>query len=992
MEFGVLGPLQVNGGDVVLPPKQRVLLAALLLRANRVVPVDVLVDAVWGDTPPASARTTLQGYVKHLRHNADIRVGERVVTRSPGYLIRVEAGELDRDRFTGLCDRARAAMAGDDWPGAAGLFADALALWRGEPLADVPSVLLQQTELPRLAELRMSAVESRVDAELRLGQHGELIAELRQLVGAEPLRERLHGQLMVALYRCGRQAEALEAFCLIDRRLRDELGISPGPELRELHQRILTSDPALTSDLLPRLNKPPEHADTPSDHLPADGRADAGFPPAPAQLPADTADFTGRAEQVRLLCDLLAASPDAERPGAVVISAVAGMGGIGKTALAVHVAHRLRERFGDGQLYVHLRGVSSPLRSSEVLARFLRDLGEADEAIPAEQEERAARYRSLLADRSMLVVLDDARDAAQVRPLLPGGSGCAVLVTSRGVLAGLAGAAQLSLDTLDEDEARDLFTAIVGAPRAAAEPEATATVLARCAGLPLAVRIAGARLASRPTWSTAHLAARLADERDRLAELAVDDLAVRASFAVSYDALRTARARDREGGAHPARVFRLLGLAGMIDLGLPAIAALAGQTEPQVAAALETLADAHLLQSQSPTPDRYRMHDLVRSFAADLAAHTDSAQEQDDALIRMLRWYGQQAALAARALVNRLPASPLFQCDPLEVMASPAQAIDWFETEFANLAAAVRHAADRGWHDIAAQIAAAMWAFFDRSAYWDAWHDITETGLASARHLSDHAVLSWLLNSLGQACNRQCRFTEALPVLTEALEIRRQAGDKTGEASVLNSLGFVFRGQGRLEEGLDYHKSALAVQSTVGESRSVAVSLHNVGVALQDLKRYAEALDYLARALAVSQEIGERYGEALTENSLGEVCLALHRFEESAGHFRRSWAAAKRTSRGNLAEADPLYGLGTALAALGRCDEASDAWHAALPILDRCGDPRAAEVRARLTSRLRRAVPARPGPRRRSTGTLATRTAPGCLDRVRSPGRPASAR
>ena len=948
VEFGVLGPLRVNGGDGVLPAKQRVLLAVLLLRANRVVPVDVLIDALWDDAPPSSARTTLQGYVKQLRQNTSIRVRDRLITRPPGYLIRLDAGELDLDRFTGLCDRARAAMAGDDWPGAAGLFAEALALWRGEPLADVPSAVLWRTEVPRLAELRMRAVESRVDAELRLGRHGELVAELRRLVGAEPLRERLHEQLMLALFRCGRQAEALEAFRGIDRRLRDELGISPGPELRELHQRILAADPSLAGGLLSSLDVPP------------------------AQLPADTADFTGRAEQVRLLCDLLGASPGAERPGAVVISAVAGMGGIGKTALAVHVAHRLRERFGDGQLYVHLEGATNPLRPSEVLARFLRDLGESDEAIPAGQEERAARYRSLLADRRMLVVLDDARDAAQVRPLLPGGSGSAVLVTSRGVLAGLAGAAQLSLGSLDEDEARDLFAAIVGAPRAAAEPEATAAVLAWCAGLPLAVRIAGARLASRSAWSVAHLAARLADERNRLAELAVGDLAVRASFAVSYDALRTALPGDREGGAHPARVFRLLGLAGMVVLSLPAIAALAGQPERDVAAALETLIDAHLLES--PAPDRYRMHDLVRGYAAGLAEHTDSARERDEALGRMLRWYGEQAARAGRALVDRLPASPLFPGDVSTVMASPAQAIDWFETELANLAAAVRRAADQGWHDIAAQIAAAMWAFFDRSPYWDAWHDITETGVASARDLSDDAVLSWLLNSLGQACNKQNRFTEALPVLTEALEIRRRAGDKTGEASVLNSLGSIFGAQGRLEEGLAYHQSALAVQSTVSEPRQVAVSLHNVGVALQDLKRYAEALDYLARALALSQEVGERFGEALTENSLGEVCFALDRFEESAGHFRRSWLAAHDTAPGTSTQADPMYGLGAALTALGRHDEAADAWRAVLPILDRCGDPRAAEVRARLALLARSAWrsgvppecgPARAAPRRR---------------------------
>jgi DNA-binding SARP family transcriptional activator len=600
VEFGVLGPLQVDGGNAPLAGKQRVVLATLLLRANRVVPVDALIDAVWDDAPPASARTTLQGHVKRLRQDADVQVAGRVVTRPPGYLITVADGELDLDRFTGLCDRARPLADQGDWRGASGLFGEALALWRGEPLADVPSAVLERSEAPRLAELRMRAVESRVEMDLRLGRHAGLVAELRRLVSAEPLREGLHGQLMLALYRCGRQAEALQVFRAIDRRLRGELGIAPGPELSRLHQRILTADPSLAEGVTPVVGQVAADAVT----LTADPAAVAP-PVVPAQLPADTVDFTGRDEQVAMLCGLLATPPDRARPGAVVISAVAGMGGIGKTALAVHAAHRLRYRFPDGQLYVSLRGATSPLPPSEVVARFLRDLGDRDAAIPAGEEERAARYRSVLAGRKVLVVLDDARDAAQVRPLLPGSAGCAVIVTSRNMLPDLPGAAPLGLGVLGPDEALALFSAIIGAARAAAEPDATARVLACCAGLPLAIRVAGGRLASRPAWTVAQLAARLADKRDRLAELAVGDLAVRASFAVSYAALTSGGAPDavRAGppGADPARLFRLLGLPDMAELPLPAIAALAGQPAAPVAVALETLTTRACSSRRPPT-------------------------------------------------------------------------------------------------------------------------------------------------------------------------------------------------------------------------------------------------------------------------------------------------------------------------------------------------------------------------------------------------------
>jgi tetratricopeptide (TPR) repeat protein len=771
-------------------------------------------------------------------------------------------------------------------------------------------------------------VEARIDADLQLGRSAETITELSALTAAHPLRERFHAQLMLACYRTGRQADALAAYRRARGVLSAELGIEPGPELRQLHQRILDGGPALEA----------------TSRVPGIAGAAAGPPAAdaPEQLPPDSADFTGRDAQIRLLYGLLATDPDEGRPGAVVISAVAGMGGVGKTALAVHVGHQLRGRFPDGQLFASLQGSSSPLRPADVLAGFLRDLGVPDAAISAAQAERAARFRTLLAARRMLIVLDDARDAAQVRPLLPGTAGCAVIVTSRNTLPGLAGAALLGLDVLDADEARGLFNAIVGPQRAAAEPDATASVLACCAGLPLAVRIAASRLASRPGWSIAHLAGKLADEKGRLTELTAGDLAVRASFAVSYDTLPRA-------GCDPARVFRLLGLPTASVLSLPAIAALSGQPASEVAAALERLTDAHLLES--PAPDRFRLHDLLRTYAAEPAEYTDSEEEREAAIHRMLRWYGEHTVTAARVLAptGRLPASALFQVATLEAMTGPAQALDWYQSELANLTGAVRQAADMGMHDLAAQIAAAMWDFFRRSPHAQDWLVTSEIGVSSARHLGDNAVLSWLLNSVGQVHSREERFDDARRCFTEALDIRRRTGDQTGEAMVLNSLAIDLLYQERLEEALTHLRSALAIHAVPGDQDHAGMILNNIGHILLRLKRHDEALDHLRQALVIRHQSGDRYGEGNTESALGDVFHDLGRLEDAVEHYRLALAAHQDTARENPDHADVLCSLGSALDSLGRVDEARDAWRAAIPILDRISDPRAAELRSRLS-------------------------------------------
>ena len=434
MRFTVLGTLRATGGDatVVLPPKERIMLATLLLSAGQVVSVPALATAIWDDNPPSSARNTIQGLVKRLRQTLGPESG-RIVTRAPGYLIEVRPGELDLRDFYGLRERAREAAAADAWGPAAKLLREALTLWDGEPLCDVPSAYLQRTEVPRLAELRHDALLARIDADLRLGRHGAVTAELRGLVARYPFRERSWEQLMLALYRDGRQGDALAAYQQARQTLRSELGIDPGPRLQELHNQVLAGDPALAG------------GDT------AAARPGPVQRQRPRQLPAGLSDFTGRAEETRRLRDLLA-SPGGDRPGAVAIASISGPGGIGKTTLAVHVAHQVADWFPDGQLFVALGGATSPAAAADVLARLLRDLGVPEGDIPAAADERAARYRTAIADKKMLIVLDDAHGSAQVRPLLPGTGGSAVLITSRSAMAGIAGSAFTGLERAQPGE------------------------------------------------------------------------------------------------------------------------------------------------------------------------------------------------------------------------------------------------------------------------------------------------------------------------------------------------------------------------------------------------------------------------------------------------------------------------------------------------------------------------------------------------------------
>jgi DNA-binding SARP family transcriptional activator len=592
VEFRVLGPLEFLPADrpVVLGgPKDRILLAVLLLQANLVVPVQRLIDALWDD-PPVSARKNVQTHVWGLRRLFAARLGdERIESTAAGYRLRVAEGELDLDRFDRLAAEGQRALAGGDPALAAQLLQEALALWRGAPLLDVPLPVGYQGQLVSLEERRLAATEDRVEAALRLGRDGALVGELRELVSQNPLRERLHAQLMLALYRAGRQADALAAYTAARRVLREELGIEPGPALQSMQQDVLRRAPAL--ELAPATSTFPIN-----------------------QLPPDIADFTGRRVEADRLAALLrdgGAEPAAPAVRtAVTVAVIAGPAGVGKTALGVHVGHLVAEDFPDGILYVNLRGAEEArLAPHEALGAFLRALGVPSDRVPHSVHEQSALFRSLTAGKRHLIVLDNAFDEAQVRPLIPGSVGCAVLVTSRGRLPGLAGAETVVLEVFSARESGTLLSRMLGAQRVHTEPGPADEVARLCGGLPLALRIAGARLAARPAWSIADLVRRLGDERERLAELAVGDLELRAAFESSY---RTLAAEEQA-------MFRALGGVGSDRFDAETAAGLAGTDRRRAERSLDRLADAQLIQ-MTDSAEHYRLHDLVALFARSQAA------------------------------------------------------------------------------------------------------------------------------------------------------------------------------------------------------------------------------------------------------------------------------------------------------------------------------------------------------------------------------------
>jgi DNA-binding SARP family transcriptional activator len=950
----ILGPLEAwtgQGWTAVRAPKWRALLATLVLTPGRLVATDQLIDDLWGESPPAKASNLVSVYVHHLRKLIGDTGGQVLVTRAPGYQIVLAPGDLDADRFGRLYADGRAALTAGDNEQAADLLAAALAEWRGRALADVPPTPLVSAEADRLEWARLQALELRIEADLRCGRHAEVTPELRRLLADHPLREALWALLMRALSGAGRQAEALEAYGAAREVIADELGVDPGTELQQLYQQILNAD-----------------AMSPAAGGQATGAGAAPVAAAgpPAQLPADIADFTGRADEVAEVSRLLtgesptgagpertgstgpgaAAESLAGSPGAVPVVLVAGSGGLGKTALAVHAAHLLAGRFSDGQLYANLLGSTEPLAPAEVLARFLRDLGTDAARIAVGDEERAAQFRTWLAGKRVLIVLDDARDAAQVRLLLPGSASCAVLITARRVMPELVGSGLLDLNVLPPAEARALFGRVTGEARASAEPEATTSVLAACAGLPLAIRIAGARLAGRGGWTVRVLADRLSDERHRLDELRAGNLAVRASFEVSFASLPAAVGT---AAIDSARTFRLLGLWTGPSIARPAAAALAGHPGPDVAEALEVLVDAHLLET--PEPDVYRFHELLRVYAADLARAQESEQDRLAAVNRLLTWY-LHAVEGAAAVISpqhkRVPLGPAPQQLELPAFRTLEEALQWCEAERAGLVAATRLAAEWGLPEFAWKLAAAAMSFFYRRSHWADWVTTHQVGLAGARQAGDWVAEAWMLNNLGMAYGVQ-RMPGSVTCFEQAVTLYRELGDLEGEGRAATNLANANFELGRFEEALAMGEQALAVQRRAGQRYGEGIALGNIGGACQHLGRFDQAIAHLEDALVIFRELGERDAEASSLGDLGDAYLGLDRISDAVACYEQS-LAIQRDITDLHGQAETLQRLSQARLQAGAPDDARELLLEALRLFVQLGDnAQAAKLRASLT-------------------------------------------
>ena len=666
-----------------------------------------------------------------------------------------------------------------------------------------------------------------------------------------------------------------------------------------------------------------------------------------AQLPASTSDFTGRCAQIQDLCAALL--PGTGDPGQVSIAAVTGGGGLGKTALAVHVAHRVAERFPDGQFYVDLHGAREDALTPEtVLGQWLRALGADPSALPAGLAERAALYRSLLSRRRVLVVLDNARDVEQIRPLLPATNGCAVLITSRSRLAELPGAYKLGLTSLPDNEATILLAQLVGAARLAAEPEATAELLRACDGMPLALRIAGARLGARANWAVSTLARRLADRRRRLDELAIGDLAARASFDVSYAALGKS---DNVDTLSLGRAFRLLGLAPGPDISLPAAAALLGLDEEHAEAVLEALVDTHLLDS--PEPGRYRMHDLIGLYAAERAAAQESEPSRTQAVRRLVGWYLATAANTHVLLSPQsrpVPVAGIALSRPALEFASHQAALDWCEQERANLVAAVLRAAEAGAAEHAWKLAAAMLGFFNARRYLADWTSTHCAALAAAQASGDLVGEAWMWNNLGFVYF-YWEETEhkALESFERSLDLRVRLGDRLGEAIALNNISGAQYRLGNHAEAIRKLDEAMRIREELGDTLGVGMACLNIGAVYSHVKQNAQAEQYLLRALKIVGDLGAQQLKLKTLNTLGDVYTEIGEIETAKKHL---YAALElgRELREVDGEASALQNLARAYSAAGDLSTAVDFWRQALGLYERYGDPEAEVVRAELAA------------------------------------------
>ncbi|MFH9332027.1 AfsR/SARP family transcriptional regulator [Streptomyces althioticus] len=960
--FSVLGPVRAWRGDHEVElgsPKQRALFALLLVRAGEPVTTHEIVDVLWGQDPPASAVNVVQRHIGALRRVLEpglpVRgVSQRLALHAGGYRLDADAGTLDLLRFRELRQEAEQLSGRGDAVGATELLLRALALWRGPVGSGITPSIRAHPVFGAVDNEYLATVREAAEQSLAAGPAwgARILVVLRRAAAQHPLDETLQAALMLVLAAAGHQAEALDVYRSVHRRLTEELGVDPGAEMRAAHQRVLEQAlPGGTAFPGPLpLEAGADGADGVAAHVPADSRGGsvADAPVRPAQLPPGLPVFTGRQAELEGLDALSADSGDRT----AVVVAIGGMAGVGKTTLAVHWAHRIAHRFTDGQLYVDLRGFhpsGSSMSAAEAVRFFLEALGVPAQQLPAGVDAQAALYRSLLAGRRMLVFLDNAHSTEQVRPLLPAAPGCLVIITSRNRLYGLVsgeGAHAVTLGVMREEDSLDLLRRRLGDDRVAQEPAAVADIVAACGHLPLALAVVSARSAMNPAFPLASVAVELNESRGSLDAFDVEPPVAdaRSAFSWSYRLL----------SAEAARTFRLLALYPGPDCSVEAVASLTGLPPSQIRPVLAELVRTHLLFES--TPGRYRAHELLRAYAAELVHASD---DTDGARRRLFDHYlhGAHAAESVLAPVRDRPQPPPPAAGvAVPPLADQSHAARWLDTNRSVLLAAIEHSAGQGYDGHSWRLAVAVERYLDRGGRWQEQIAVQSTAAAAARRLNDLTGQAYAYRALGFAHGRLGRWATAARHLSYALELFDTLDAPVGQARVHRYAAFLANSRERYEEALDRYGRARDLYARAGCLAGAASVANEIGWTYILKGEHHRAVEECGRALALHQGVGDRNGEAAAWDSLGYAHHHMGNHDEALICYEQA-LNLYRAVRDRYLEADTLIHIGDTHHAASREAAATSAWRQGLGILDTIGHPDAESVRGKLAELLGVEVP-----------------------------------